>query len=204
LNLGVGVEGHGINSRTVALTDGVVTIAMTLLVLDIRLPPSVTGRTVRWEDLLGIRGQFLSYGLSFVVVALLWLTHARKFRNLKRFSAGLFWLNILFLLAVGLVPFTTSLLAANGDAVATRVYAGVMAFASLMLSLMSIHTTTAGLAHAEGEKRPLRPASLLRFLSAAVFLGSIALSYWSVDKAKWFWLLLIPVAFIPDRWVEDA
>jgi uncharacterized membrane protein len=187
------------SSRLVTLTDGVITVAMTLLVLDIRLPSKVEHGALRWTDLLAVREQVFSYGLSFIVIALLWLTHAQKFRYVARMTSLLFWLNTLFLLAVGLLPFTTSLLASSKGSVGPAVYAGVMAFACLMLTIMALHVTTAGLASPDSKGERLKPADFLQFLSAAVFLASIPISFWNVDWAQRCWLLLIPIAFIPDK-----
>ncbi len=183
------------------LTDGVVAIAMTLLVLDIRLPESAAdaSNSALWDELWDIREQLFSYAFSVVVIALLWLTHAQKFRGLTRFTGTLFWLNTLFLLAVGLVPFAASLLASNGNGTATAVYAIVMAVASLALSLMWLHATTSGLASEHGVKVRASIRFAVHFMSAAVFLASIAISFWSPSAARYFWLLLIPVAVFGGR-----
>jgi uncharacterized membrane protein len=111
----------------------------------------------------------------------------------------LFWLNTLFLLAVGLVPFTTSLLTSSHGSVGSAVYAAVMAFASLMLALMALHVTAAGLERQDGKRERLRLVDFLQFLSPCVFLLSVALSFWNEDWAQRCWLLLIPIAFIPDK-----
>ncbi len=182
------------------LTDGVLAIVMTLLVLDIRLPAAPPQNILHWSDLSAVSGQLFSYALSFWVIALFWLNHAQRFRHLKRMTFVLFALNTLFLMAVGLLPFTTSLLASTHGGDATAIYASAMAFASLMLGLMDLHVTTAGLTHAEdGKGERLKPIDAWQFLSAFVFLASIPLSLWSADWAQRSWILLIPIAFIPDR-----
>jgi uncharacterized membrane protein len=182
-----------LTARLVFVTDGVVAIAMTLLVLDIRLPEGVAEAGVGWQELLGIRGQVTSYVLSFMVIALLWLNHAQRLRGVVGFTGTLFWLNMLFLLAVGLVPFTASLLAASGDSVATAIYAGVMGFAALMLGLIAVHVRTARLAGEEGGYETAG-SRLLHFFTPAVFFVSMGISAWSAHAAQLFWALLIPLA----------
>src|SRR5579872_7342372 len=134
-------------ARLVTLTDGVLSIAMTLLVLDIRLamPADKLSNGELWQAIVAIQPQLWSYCLSFLVIAVFWINHAQKFRHLVKLSNLLIWLNILFLLGVGIIPFTTSILAESGNTVSTAVYAAVMAFASLMLGLMSLHAGMAGL-----------------------------------------------------------
>jgi uncharacterized membrane protein len=186
-----------VNARLVTLTDGVLSIAMTLLVLDIRLPVSTEKLSDGdvWRALVAIWPQFFSYGLSFLVTAAMWLSHVRKFRRLARTSAPLIWLNIAFLLGVGLVPFTTSLLAENSGAAATQVYAAVMAFSSLMLGLMSLHVVRRGLVQPDtpGEGRR---GTVWQFGTATVFALSILVAFWSADAAKYSWLILIPLGFL--------
>jgi uncharacterized membrane protein len=184
--------------RLAALTDGVLGIAMTLLVLDIRLP--VSAETLSdaelWQKLLGIWPQIFSYGLSFLVVAVMWISHVQKFRHLTRTTPLLLWLNVLFLLGVGFVPFTTALLAENGGSVSTAVYALGMAFASLMLALMSAHVRLAQLSESSDH---IRAVTVMTFGTALVFLASAAAAAYNADWAKDLWFLLIPLGFIRDR-----
>jgi uncharacterized membrane protein len=187
-------------ARLVTLTDGVLSIAMTLLVLDVRLPESAAGlsESALWQQLVAIRPQVLSYALSFLVIAILWITHVQKFRHLVRMTGLMTWLNILFLLGVGIVPFTTALLAENGNAVSTAVYA-VGAFASLMLGLMTVHVKLSGLLGAAAEPGQIRSISILTFGTAAVFAASAGLAFLSPDAAKYFWLILIPLTLWRER-----
>jgi TMEM175 potassium channel family protein len=189
------------NARLIALTDGVLAIAMTLLILDVRLPQSAAtlDNAALWQALLDIQPQIYSYGLSFIVIAILWLTHVQKFRHVRRSSPILTWLHILFLLLVGFVPFTTSVLAENGNAVSTAVYAVVMATASLLLGSMSVHARRRGLTDDDTGRNGLLAVALTQFGTAAVFYASAAFAFISPDGAKYLWLLLVPLGFIRDR-----
>jgi uncharacterized membrane protein len=189
------------NARLVTLTDGVLAIAMTLLVLDIRLPGSAEEMSdgALWAAVVGIWPQIFSYGLSFLVIANLWLTHVQKFRHVQRSSPTLIRLHILFLLAVGLVPFTTSLLAESGNSVSTAIYAGEMAFASLLLGLIAVHVDAAGLAQEPATHGRLRLVMLSQLGATVVFGASAGIAFISPSGAKYFWLLLIPLAFVRER-----
>lgn len=191
-------DDNGVSSRLIALTDGVTATAMMLLVLNIQFPGSGQGAVMDWKDLPALREQFFAYVTSFIVVALLWLTHAQKFRNLPRFTGTLFWMNIIFMLCVGLVPFTAGLLASSGNGMATAIYSTAMGVASTMLGLMSVHVSTAGLAREDGSKAPFHPAMLIHFLSAGIFFIAVVVSFRDAQWAKACWLLLIPMAFIPQ------
>jgi uncharacterized membrane protein len=189
------------NGRLITLTDGVLSIAMTLLVLDVRLPESVAtmDNAALWRALVGIWPQIFSYGLSFVVIAALWLAHVQKFRHVQRTSAPLAWLHILFLLLVGFVPFTTSVLAESGNAVSTAVYAVVMATASLLLGLMSVHARRGGLTDDDTGAEGLLAVALAQFGTASVFYVSAGIAFIDSDAAKYCWFLLIPLGMWRGR-----
>jgi hypothetical protein len=185
-------------ARVVTLTDGVLSIAMTLLVLDVHLPGEIATLSdgELWQQLVGVWPHLFSYLLSFLVIAVLWITHVQKFRHLTRMTGLMVWLNILFLLGVSIVPFTTALIAENGNAVSTAVYACGMAFASLMLGLMSVHGGMLGLVEPGVPAANLRSVSILQFGTALIFAASAGLAFINPDWAKNLWFLLIPLNFL--------
>ena len=188
-------------ARMVTLTDGVLSIAMTLLVLDVRLPgqSDTLSDSALWQQIIGIAPQISSYALSFLVIAILWINHVQRFRRLNKMTPLMTWLNILFLLGVSIVPFTTSLLAENGNAVSTAIYALGMAFASLMLAAMTIHVRAAGLVEVDPEATAMHTLWVLEFGTAAVFILSAAVAFVQPEWAKYCWLLLFPLNFYRSR-----
>jgi uncharacterized membrane protein len=183
--------------RLAALTDGVVAIVMTLLALDIRLPMPATGLSNR--QLLGVMEDALptlfGYALSFVVIAQFWLIHHRKFARLKHVDGGLFWLNVLFLLCIGVIPFVTSVLAENPGTVATVAYAGVIAAVSISLGATALYAGARDLLERDGTEMTTAATLVRSLLPGAVFLLSIPVAFYDADLAKYSWLLLIPAGF---------
>lgn len=100
--------------RLLALSDGVFAIAMTLLVLDIKIPDEVHGDEFL-RALAELRPAIAGYLISYLVIAVLWLTHHRLFRRLRVRHSRLMMLNVLLLGLVALLPFPSSLLAKHGD-----------------------------------------------------------------------------------------
>ena len=101
--------------RLLALSDGVVAIALTLLVLQLKVPSmsQVTDANSASElaAALGRGGDSLvSYVISFYVVAQFWLVHHRVFQHLAGQQEGLAWLNFAFLFTITIMPFTSALL----------------------------------------------------------------------------------------------
>jgi len=107
--------------RIVFFSDAVFAIAITLLVLEIKVPECLaalgcTGHAVKdWpepqlqEALLEMIPKFLGFIFSFLIVGMLWIEHHRIFRYITHFDITLIWRNLLFLLFVAFVPFPTAL-----------------------------------------------------------------------------------------------
>ena len=107
--------------RLLTLTDGVVAIALTLLVLQFRVPvDSVLQRhpqsaSVLWHSLSIDRDELISYFVAFLVIAQFWLVHHRVLRTMHGHHEGLARRNFGFLLALTLMPFTSGLLGRYGN-----------------------------------------------------------------------------------------
>ncbi len=99
--------------RLAALSDGLFAIAMTLIVLEIRVPdigPIQTDRQLL--DALGELGpRFVTYLLSFLTLGLFWVGQQTQLNHLARGDRNLTWIFLAFLAAVAVMPFSTSLLA---------------------------------------------------------------------------------------------
>jgi uncharacterized membrane protein len=115
--------------RIEAFSDGVFAIAVTLLILDIKVPSAAD--TARGGLLRALRDEwpaYFAFATSFVTILIMWMNHHYVFSNLRRGDHWLFLLNGLLLLCVTFIPFPTALLAAyvghQGEHVAAAVYAG--------------------------------------------------------------------------------
>jgi uncharacterized membrane protein len=189
------------NERLILFSDAVIAITITLLVLELRLPEPVEGLNDAglWAALVGLGPQFQAYLVSFLVIALFWTGHRAKFEVILRSSAGLIWLNMLFLLGISWIPFATAVLAESGGRLATILYAALVAAVALVSAAMSVHALRAGLVDSS-----LSGIGAFRFArsslaTALFFLLSIPLALASTDAAQWFWLLLLPVRIVTDR-----
>ncbi|MHA7986716.1 TMEM175 family protein [Rathayibacter sp. CAU 1779] len=110
--------------RLQAYSDGVFAIAATLLVLDLSVDTLDVGddpsSAQLWHALGTDWPSFVSFGLSFVLLGLLWAIHARQFEVVERVDSVVLTLNTLRLLGVVLVPFTTSLTDRFSEAIPGR------------------------------------------------------------------------------------
>lgn len=103
--------------RIGALSDGLFAIAMTLIVLEIRVPPLGAGTTdAQLASALGdLAPRFVTYLLSFLTLGIFWNGQQTQLSYVDRGNRDLAWLELLFLAIIALFPFTTSLLADHID-----------------------------------------------------------------------------------------
>lgn len=100
--------------RLEALADGVFAIVMTLLVFGLAVPAVESTNRAVTDGLQEMRGDFLIYMLSFLVLGVFWLMHKMIFDSVVGSDPPLVWLNVAFLMASALVPFSTALVGEHG------------------------------------------------------------------------------------------
>jgi TMEM175 potassium channel family protein len=116
-------------SRTEAFSDGVFAIAATLLVLELKVPQVEPGGLA--DALLGNWPSYATYVVSFLVIGIIWVNHHAVMERTRKVNRPLLFLNLMFLMAVALIPFPTALLAdylqaGHDERLAAAVYGGSM------------------------------------------------------------------------------
>ena len=183
-------------SRIAALVDGIFAVAMTLLVLDLKLPEGVkiSNDAEVWRQLVELKSHFSIYVLSFIVLGIFWTSHHSLFHFVRRVDRGLLWINLLFLLFITLLPFSTNLLSGQIPLhIPVAVY-GANLLLPWLTSLLQIRYLAH---HLELVHDQLTPAwiAIVRLrmaIPAVVIAGSIAISFFNPSLAlSAYWLLLV-------------
>ena len=131
-------ERHRDLDRLLTFVDAVVAIAITLLVLPLAEGGGAVERVGAWEVLRAHTDELLGFGLSFVVIARLWVGQHRIVSGVVNQSTVLMWLLLAWALTIVFLPFPTSLVATTDhDAGAKILYIGTMAVSSLVLTLIA-------------------------------------------------------------------
>jgi uncharacterized membrane protein len=112
-------------NRLEAFSDGVFAIAITLLVLDIHVPEPGSGHL--GHELLAQWPSYAAYVISFITIGIIWINHHAAFSRLRAVDHSILVWNLLLLLGVGILPFTTSLMATylkegSGESLAAAIY----------------------------------------------------------------------------------
>jgi len=99
-------------SRIEALSDGVFSITMTLLVLKLEVPPVMhhASNADMLEQLLNLTPAFITYVVTFLITGGFWFLHHLSFHFIRHVNAVLIWVTLLFLMLVSLLPFSAGLM----------------------------------------------------------------------------------------------
>ena len=196
--------------RVEFLTDGIFAVVMTLLVLDISVPQisshdaidSITVGTELLNGLFDLWPKLLSFGISFITLAIYWLAHHRQFYYIKHVNRTLIWINFMFLMATCLLPFSASLL---GEYHQQQISIFVFGANSIIIaSLLSIQWWYA-LSHYstfvhENLDPVIKTTSLKRLLlGIIVYLIAIGISFVDVHLSVYFFVVILISAFMPNK-----
>lgn len=183
--------------RLEAFSDGVFAIAMTLLVLDLKVPKAAELHGP--GGLLGALADqwptFLAYLTSFLTILVMWVNHHILFDNIRRISRRFLFINGMLLLFVTFVPFPTALLAEYirqpQARVAAVVYAGTYFVLAIWFNLLWRHAS-AGHRLLDPQASPAVVATITRQYSFGppLYLAALGLAFVSVPASVALCLLL--------------
>lgn len=184
-------------SRVEALTDGIFAIAMTLLVLSIGVPsvPAELSPDVVLPSLvLGLWPQILACAIAFLVLMSFWLGHEQLFALVARLDRGFVNLNLITLLGIVFVPFSSALTSDYGSArIAIWVFAANLAAIGLLYGAQLFYLVRhPNLLHAPITPAEARLGYARSLCSPAAALLAVLLSF-PAPKLSAFAYLLIPV-----------
>jgi TMEM175 potassium channel family protein len=124
--------------RLEAFSDGVIAIAITLLLLEISVPEA---GSALGPALVGLWPSYVAYAVSFLVIGAIWINHHAMFRHIVRADGTLLLLNVLHLMLIAFLPFPTGVLArafsrGAGEAVAAALYGGTLTVLGILANAM--------------------------------------------------------------------
>jgi len=160
-------------NRIEALSDGMFAIIMTLLVIEIK-PPEVHDAAQVAEalrhSLVALLPKIVAYAISFLTLAIFWVSHHQHFHALQHADRGVLWLNNLLLLFLAFVPFPTAVLGEYPtQPLAVALYGAALGLCALTMALLRRYTLAAGL-HREVPEAALRTALIKSAAGPALYL----------------------------------
>ena len=185
-------------SRIEALSDGVFAIAMTLLVLKLEVPEHHHSNEEMAQQLLALRPQFLTYVATFLIAGGFWFLHHLTFHFIRHVDQFLVWVNLLFLMFVSLLPFSSGLMGhLLMHPVSQLFYFGNMLAIALLLNLHWQYARRRGLI-VDTEPAESARLSFQLGMSAAVFAACIIMAT-VAPEYSWAAFGIGAIAFIIDK-----
>jgi len=186
-------------SRIEAFSDGVIAVIITIMVLELKVPRDAT-----LSSLLSLMPQFLSYILSFLMVAIMWVNHHHLLHAARHADARLLWSNNLLLFWMSLVPFVTAFMGNNHkEARAVASYGVVLFFCAIsfiaLRSAISVHHR-GNLELAAYNQHSQRK----NLFSAALYAASAVLAFFDVRISFFIFVFVAASYFLPDRKLAES
>src|SRR5215475_4690936 len=187
-------HGEMTTSRLEAFSDGVIAIIVTIMVLELRSPAQPT-----WPALLRVAPIFLSYALSFLVVAIMWVNHHHLIHAVRDVTARLLWSNINLLFWMSLIPFVTDFMGRNPRVPFPVSLYGInltmcaFAFWLLRIELVRQHRHDPELSqyHSRMQSKNL--------FSGLLYLAAGGLAHVSIYIPYFVYVLIPAIYFLPER-----
>ena len=185
-------------NRLEAFSDGVIAIIITIMVLDLKVPIDPSGRA-----LLRLWPIFLSYLLSFVLVAIYWVNHHHLIHLVHKVDGAILWFNANLLFWMSLMPFATAYMGQNRAAPLTvAIYGGVQLACggAFYLLQLAIAKQNAQDGHLAALHRGLGHKNAIAVL---IYVATIPAAFFFVPLALGLMLLPAMMYFLPDRRVAE-
>jgi uncharacterized membrane protein len=185
------------NGRMEAFTDGVVAIVITIMVLEMKVPPGPN-----LKDLLSETPVFLAYALSFVNIGLIWNNHHHVMHASEHVDGRVLWANLLLLFWITLIPFVVRWIDETHVApLPTAAYGVVMflmglAYQLFERTLIAVNGAQSKLAEAVG-------AEWKEFGSMTGYAIATALAFVSPYASVAIYVVIAAAWFVPDRRIES-
>lgn len=180
--------------RVEAFSDGVIAIIVTIMVLQLTAPAQPT-----FSALLKQAPIFLSYGLSFLVVAIMWVNQHHMIHAVREVTAGLLWSNLNLLFWMSLIPFVTDFLGRNPRVpFPVSLYGLDLTLCGLAFWLMRIEIARQHRHDPEMSEYHSRMQTKNLF-SAFFYLAAAALAHFSIYISYFIYVLIPALYFLPEK-----
>lgn len=179
--------------RLEAFTDGVMAVALTIMVLELK-PPHLP----QWQQLLALWPVALSYVLSFIYVGIYWNNHHHMLRTVAHIDGRVLWSNLFLLFWITLIPFTTAWMSENYfAAVPVALYGLVLLMAAIAFNLLQraiigCNGPDSALSRAVG-------VDVKGWLSVALYVAALLLVAWTPWLSCALYAVVAAIWFVPDR-----
>jgi uncharacterized membrane protein len=184
-------------------SDGVVAIAITLLILPLtEIEPAEGSNLV--DVVVQNQGALLAFAISFAVIANYWTVHDDLFRPVRRHNSRLVLLNMLWLAAIVFLPFPTSLIEDGLDGGFGTLYISALLVVSILNLLIASYLARHPELTDDQVAAESRQHVVVSYFTVAALVVAVVISLFSPTVGIWALLLLFPAQIIAGRLPRKA
>jgi uncharacterized membrane protein len=185
-------------TRLEAFSDGVIAIIITIMVLELKAPHSTD-----WHAIKAVLPSFLSYVLSFTLVAIYWGNHHHLFHTVTHVNTKIIWANTHLLFWLSLIPFATSWVGDNFSAVPVAVYAGLQAVCGVAYYIL-LRAIISSPSHHSRVHESLEKQASKGTISLVIYVLAIPAAFIHPLLSTAMFVVVAFIWMIPDRNIEKA
>ena len=191
------------NARLETFCDGIFAIALTILIIDIKIPSSfsITNTSEFWNALKHIAPAIFAFILSFTIIFITWVNHHNNMRLVNKSCSSFIYANGFLMITVVFIPFPTSLMGeylfTDHSAPAVMLYVATMSFQSLGWIFLCNSAIKNNLVKNEKSIATIRQNGIYGYYAFALYSLCAIAAYWFpitiaiVTTLIWiFWLII--------------
>ena len=181
----------------VSFSDAIFAFSMTFMALSIQIPTfssNIADSELAIRLIQFVMPNIIHYVISFIVVGMYWISYHRIFEHIRTTNITIIWLNMLFLMFIGLVGYFTGLLATyETHRIVVISFSIVIATTGFVLCLLWWYATHDRKLVDHDMNEHLIKYHLRRiYVAPLIFLASIGISFINVQAAQIFWAMILP------------
>lgn len=181
----------------VSFSDAIFAFSMTFMALSIQIPTfssNIADSELAIRLIQFVMPNIIHYVISFIVVGMYWISYHRIFEHIRTTNITLIWLNMLFLMLIGLVGYFTGLLATyETHRIVVISFSIVIVTTGFVLCLLWWYATHDRKLVDHDMNEHLIKYHLRRiYVAPLIFLASIGISFINVQAAQIFWAMILP------------
>jgi len=183
-------------NRLISFSDNVISIIMTIMVLEMHLPHGAA-----LSDLAPLVPTFISYVVSFIFIGIYWNNHHHMMHAVDKISGGVLWANLFLLFWLSLIPFITGWMGENNFAPVPVVLYGVV----LLMAALAYYFLEKKLIRDPAENKTLAYATGSRHkekLSLLLYVIALPLAFVHPYISLAIYLVVAGIWLVPDRRIE--
>jgi uncharacterized membrane protein len=186
-------------TRLEAFSDGVLAIIITIMVLELKTPHGTD-----WQAIKPLVPVFISYVLSFTMIAIYWGNHHHLLHTVSHINSKIIWANTHLLFWLSLIPFATCWMGENHfDTISVAVYAGLLALCGIAYYIL-LTVIVKSHPHNTHLHEPLEKQSKKGIVSLVTYLLAIPAAFIHPTISAVLFFLVAVMWLIPDRNIEKA